>query len=81
MVESATRFEMPAQQATEPQAKRETRSVLCHSLVGDLIERKRRHCNGEVEQLLLTSIEGCDVRSNTNRFKVHAATFRFSLSM
>ena len=33
--ESATRFERPAEQAlalaTEPQAKREARSVLCHT--------------------------------------------------
>ena len=31
------RFERPVQQATEPQAKRETRSILCHSVVVDLI--------------------------------------------
>ena len=32
---SATRFDWPAQQATEPQAKRETISALCHGLVVD----------------------------------------------
>ena len=52
---SATRFERPAQQATEPRAKQETRSVLCHSLVVDSTERGCRHCSGEFEQLLLTS--------------------------
>ena len=73
MVRSATCFERPAQQATEPRVKRETKSVLCHSLVVDLTERKRRHCSGEFEQLLLTHIKGCGLRSNTNRFKVRAA--------
>ena len=42
------------QQATEPRAKRETRSVLCHSLVVDSTERGRHHCSGEFKQLLLT---------------------------
>ena len=74
MARSATRFERPAQQATEPRAKRETRSVLHHSLVVDSIERGRRHCSGEFKQLLLTCIKGCGLRSNTNRFKVHAAS-------
>ena len=66
-------FKRPAQQATEPQVERETRSVLCHSLVVDSTERGYRHCSGEFEQLLLTCIEGCGLRSNTNRFKVCAA--------
>ena len=35
---SATGFERPAQQATEPRAKREMRSVLRHSLVVDSTE-------------------------------------------
>ena len=49
---SAARFERPAQQATatEPQAKRETRSVLRHSLVVDLTELGRCHYSGEFEQ-------------------------------
>ena len=48
-----------AQQATEPRAKREMRSVLRHSLHGgrfdhryDSTERGGRHCSGEFEQLL-----------------------------
>ena len=41
-------------------AKRETRSFLRHSLV-DSTERGRHHCSGELEQLLLTCIEGCAV--------------------
>ena len=48
-------------------------SVLSHSLVVDLTERERCHCSGEFEQLVLTRIEGCGLRSNTGRFKVHAA--------
>ena len=32
---SAVRFDRPAQQATEPQAKREVMSALCHGLVVD----------------------------------------------
>ena len=32
---SATCFDMPAQQATEPRAKREAMSALCHGLVVD----------------------------------------------
>ena len=80
---SAVRFERPAQQITEPQAKREMRSVLCHSLVVDSTERGRHHCSGEFEQLLLTCIEGCGLRSNTNRFKVCApeASMRTVLTM
>ena len=53
--------------------KRETRSILRHSLVIDSTERGHRHCSGEFEQLLLTCIEGCGLQSNTNRFKVRAA--------
>ena len=41
-------------------AKQEMRSVLRHSLV-DSTERGRHHCSGELEQLLLTCIEGCAV--------------------
>ena len=71
MAQSAARFERPAQQSTKPRVKRETRSVLCYySLV---VERESRHCSGEFEQLLLTCIEGCDLQSNTNKFKVRAA--------
>ena len=66
-------FERPAQQATEPRAKRETRSVLCHSLVVDSIERRRRYCGGKFEQLLLTCIEGCGLQGNSKWFKVRAA--------
>ena len=73
MAQSAAHFKRPAQLATEPQAKRETRSVLRHSLVVDSTERGRRHCSGEFEQLLLTCIEGCGLRSNTNGFKVRTA--------
>ena len=96
MAQSAMHFERPAQQATEPQARQETRSVHCHSLVIDSTERERHNCSGE--QLLLTFIER--TRRNTNRVKVCAAAagmhtvltidihtarevilFRFSLSM
>ena len=40
----------------------------------DLTERGRA-CSCEFEQLLhvLTCIEGCGLRSNTNRFKIYAA--------
>ena len=47
---------------------------LHHSLVVDSIEQGCRHCSGKFEQLLLTCIKGCGLRSNTNRFKVHAAS-------
>ena len=33
--ESAAHFDRPARQATEPQAKREAMSALCHGLVVD----------------------------------------------
>ena len=49
------------------------RSVLGHNLVVDSTERGRCHYSGEFEQLLLTCIEGCGLRSNANRFKVCAA--------
>ena len=35
MAQSTARFERPAEQATEPRAKQETRSILFHSLVVD----------------------------------------------
>ena len=60
--------------ATKPQAKREMRSVLCHSLVIDSMFSLcsnvaiHCHCSGEFEHLLLTCIEGCGLQSN--RFKV-----------
>ena len=57
-VKSAARFERPAQLVTEPQAKREMRSVLCHSLVVDSTEQERRHCNGEFEQLQAVDLHG-----------------------
>ena len=54
---SAARFDRPAQQATEPQAKREAMSALCHGLVVDsTFERSE---NDEFDQLLLASSEGC----------------------
>ena len=62
------RFKRPAQQATatEPQVKRETRSVLCHSLVVDSTERGCRHCSTwRVRAVLLTCIEGCGLLSHT----------------
>ena len=43
MARSAARFNRPAQQATEPRAKQEMRSVLRHSLVVDSTERGHRH--------------------------------------
>ena len=49
--------------------KQKTRSVLHHSLVVDSTERGHRYCSGEFEQLLLTCIEGCGLRSNTNRMR------------
>ena len=73
MARSATCFERPAEQATEPRAKQEMKSVLCRSLVVDSTERGCCHCSGEFKQLLFTCIEGCGLRSNTNRFKVCAA--------
>ena len=48
--QNATCFERPVQQATEPRAKQEMRSVLCHNLVVDSTEREHRHCSGEFEQ-------------------------------
>ena len=71
MVQSATRFKRIA---TEPQAKQEMRSVLCHSMVPGFnvqAERECHHCSGGFEQLLLTCIEGCGLQSI--RFNVHAA--------
>ena len=44
-----------------------------HSLVVDSTERGHCHGSGEFKQLLLTCIEGCGLRSNTNRFKLYAA--------
>ena len=47
--QSATCLERPAQQVTKPRVKRETRSVLCHSLVVDSTfeQSECRHCSGE----------------------------------
>ena len=57
--------------------KREMRSVLCHALVVDLTFDQSENVAIAVvsssTQLLLTCIEGCGLRSNTNRVKVHAA--------
>ena len=64
----------PRMNGTKRHAFRETRSVLCHSLVVDSTERGCHHRSGEFEQLLLTCIKGSGLRNNTNRFKVRAAT-------
>ena len=70
MAQSAARFEGPAQRVTTPRVKQEVKYVLCHSLVIDSTgENVTIH--GEFEQLLLTCVIGCSLRSN--RFKVHAA--------
>ena len=51
------RFDRPAQQATEPQAKRESMSALCHGLMVDsTFERSE---NVAITQLLLACSEGC----------------------
>ena len=55
---SAARFDRPAREATEPRAKREAMSALCHGLVVDsTFERSENF--GEFDQLLLASSEGC----------------------
>ena len=53
-------LERPAQQATEPRAKREARSVLCHSLAPD----GSSITYGEFKQLLLACSEGCGQHHN-----------------
>ena len=57
---SAARFDRPAQQATEPRAKREAISALCHGLVVDsTFERSENVAiTGEFDQLLLACSEG-----------------------
>ena len=60
-------FDRPAQQATEPRAKREVMSALCHSLVVDLTFERSASENvaiihGEFEQLLLACSEGCGLQ-------------------
>ena len=62
---SAARFDWPARQATEPRAKREAMSALCHGLVVDsTFERsenvaKTSPLHGEFDLLLLACSEGC----------------------
>ena len=52
------------------------RSVLRHSLVVDSTERGCYHCSGEFEQLLLTSINWCGLRSNTKFVLLQLAGMR-----
>jgi hypothetical protein len=79
MTQSAANFERPAEQATEPRAKREVRSVLCYimpvnSQVDSMFEQSETVTinytllSGEFEWLLLACSEGCGLRNN--RFKV-----------
>ena len=58
---SAARFDRPARQATEPRAKREAISALCHGLVVDsTFERSENFpLHDEFDQLVLASSEGC----------------------
>ena len=70
---SAAYFERPAQQATEPRAKREARSVLCHCLMVDST-RENVTIHGEFEQLLLACSEGCDLHHNSIGSKFDAAS-------
>ena len=53
-------FKRPTQQATEPQAKGVMRSILCHSLVVELMfEQSENVAIIQVVEQLLTCIEGC----------------------
>ena len=56
---SAARFDRPVRQATEPRAKREAMSALCHGRcqVDSTFERSENV--GEFDQLLLACSEGC----------------------
>ena len=57
---SAARFDRPARQATEPRAKREAMSALCHGLVVDsTFERRTLPLHSGFDQLLLACSEGC----------------------
>ena len=94
MAQSAAHFERPAQRATKPRVKQETRSVLkfiIACMVVDSTEQERHYCNGEFEQL-----HAVDVHGGVYRFKVRAValgmctstvltidirTARFSLSI
>ena len=60
----AARFDRPAQQATEPRAKREVMSALCHGLVVDSTFEWSENVAiiGEFEQLLLACSEGCGLQ-------------------
>ena len=61
-------------QATCHRASREAKDEVCSlSCSGGRFdiqsERECCHCSGEFEQLLLTYIEGCGLRSDTNTFE------------
>ena len=82
MVQSAARFERPCwacrPRATKPLVKRETMSVICHSVVVNLtFNRAERECHHMAITVVClsscyTCIEECGLQSN--RFKVHTAT-------
>ena len=55
---SAARFDRPARQATEPRAKREAMSALCHGLVIDSTFEQSENV-AITWQLLLACNEGC----------------------
>ena len=79
--ESAVRFERPAKQAlalaTEPRAKRETRSFFVIPVSSPVVMFKQSE-NIAIAHLVgaraTTCCEGCGLCNNWYRFKVHAAS-------
>ena len=78
--ESAAHFKRPAKQALalaiEPRAKREARSVLCHTCQESnsnvRAERERRHCRSQARAI--ACYEGCGL---CNRFNLRMRTVLF----
>ena len=64
---STARFERPAQQATEPRAKREARSILCHSLMVDSTFEQSENIaiTRPVRAAVLAGSEGCGLGHNS----------------
>ena len=75
------RFERPAEQAlvldTEPRARREARSVLCHTC-NSLVVTFEQSENVAIAHLIgaraAACSEGCGLCNNRYRFKVHLAS-------
>ena len=77
--ESAASFKRPASRrwalATEPRAKREARSVLCHIPVSSPVATFEQSENIAIAHCrAIACCEGCGLCNNWYRFKVHVAS-------